>query len=183
MFNHTKERSFSDDIAAMNTMYDLPVNLTPTLQIGQDVGTRLGHFKSILTKELSEIDLIMRKVSSLKTGHPFYQQAAGIIGVVTDPDAGRNITELEVLTDLADLFADLQVYCASEMIKFGIPINTTLQIVMDSNFSKLGADGLPIKDAEGKFLKGPNYWKPEGKIEAMLKNLRETNSVVQLKSI
>lgn len=39
---------------------------------------------------------------------------------------------------------------------------------MDSNASKLGADGKPIYDANGKFLKGPNYWKPEGKIREML---------------
>lgn len=39
---------------------------------------------------------------------------------------------------------------------------------MDSNESKLGADGNPIYDANGKFLKGPNYWKPEPRIKALL---------------
>lgn len=39
---------------------------------------------------------------------------------------------------------------------------------MDSNESKLGADGNPIYDANGKFLKGPNYWKPELRIKALL---------------
>jgi hypothetical protein len=43
-----------------------------------------------------------------------------------------------------------------------------LQIIMDSNASKLGADGKPIYDANGKFLKGPNYWKPEPKIRELL---------------
>src|SRR6476620_5595229 len=40
--------------------------------------------------------------------------------------------------------------------------------IMDSNESKLGADGNPIYDANGKFLKGPNYWKPEPKIQELL---------------
>ena len=39
---------------------------------------------------------------------------------------------------------------------------------MDSNESKLGADGNPIYDQNGKFLKGPSYWKPELKIRELL---------------
>jgi len=42
---------------------------------------------------------------------------------------------------------------------------------MDSNESKLGADGRPIYDANGKFLKGPNYWRPEPRIKALLLGL------------
>ncbi len=39
---------------------------------------------------------------------------------------------------------------------------------MDSNDSKLGADGKPIYDANDKFHKGPDYWKPALKIRALL---------------
>lgn len=39
---------------------------------------------------------------------------------------------------------------------------------MDSIESKLGADGKPIYDANGKFLKRPNYWKPEPDIRERL---------------
>ena len=45
---------------------------------------------------------------------------------------------------------------------------STPRSVVDSNESKLGADGNPIYDANGKFLKGPHYWKPEPKIKALL---------------
>ena len=45
---------------------------------------------------------------------------------------------------------------------------STPRSVMDSNESKLGADGNPIYDANGKFLKGPHYWQPEPKIKAIL---------------
>lgn len=38
---------------------------------------------------------------------------------------------------------------------------------MQSNFSKLGADGKPIYDERGKVQKGQNYWKPEPKIKAL----------------
>jgi predicted HAD superfamily Cof-like phosphohydrolase len=63
---------------------------------------------------------------------------------------------------------DVIVYCRSEALKYGIPLEAVLQIIMDSNASKLGADGKPIYDANGKFLKGPNYWKPEPEIRKLL---------------
>ena len=73
---------------------------------------------------------------------------------------------------LADLLGDLQVYCASEMTKFGLPLDGVLDVIMQSNFSKLGADGKPIYDERGKVLKGPNYWKPEPKIHQLLQSLK-----------
>ena len=36
------------------------------------------------------------------------------------------------------------------------------------NYEVLGTDGNPIYDANGKFLKGPNYWKPEPRIQELL---------------
>lgn len=103
----------------------------------------LQNFKSILLDEIKEIDEIM----SLPPG------IARIVAI-------------------ADLLADLQVYCQSEAVKFGIPNDEVMHIVMDSKESKLGADGKPIKDARGKFLKGPNYWKPEPKIKQLLLELK-----------
>jgi predicted HAD superfamily Cof-like phosphohydrolase len=75
---------------------------------------------------------------------------------------------LDLAVAIADLLGDVIVYCRSEALKYGIPLEDVLQIIMDSNASKLGADGKPIYDANGKFLKGPNYWKPEPKIRELL---------------
>ena len=77
----------------------------------------------------------------------------------------------EGLVDVADLYLDIVVYCASECRRWGIPIEQVLNIIMESNFSKLGEDGLPIKDERGKILKGKAYWKPEPKIKELLNNL------------
>ena len=74
----------------------------------------------------------------------------------------------EVLTAIADLLGDVIVYCRSEALKYGLPLEDVLDVIMDSNESKLNADGNPIYDANGKFLKGPNYWKPEPRIKALL---------------
>jgi hypothetical protein len=54
------------------------------------------------------------------------------------------------------------------MAKFGLPLDETLAIIMQSNFSKMGADGNPIYDEQGKLQKGPLYYKPEPKLRAML---------------
>lgn len=125
-------------IIAMNEKYELPVNHVPTFQ----GFTRLYHFRNILQKEVAEIDDIIDKP------------------LVTD--------DVDMLTDIADLLADIIVYCQSEAVRYGIPLDEVLQIVMDSNDTKLGADGKPIKDSDGKFLKGPNFVPPEPAIRKLL---------------
>ena len=134
---------FSNDIEKFNGIYKLPVSATPTLDVGVPAAERMASFKNILMEEVHEMDEI-----------------------IAAQNAGKD--PLEVLTMLADLLGDIQVYCASEMAKFGLPLDQVLAIIMQSNFSKLGADGLPIYDERGKVMKGPNYWKPEPKIQAML---------------
>lgn len=145
--------AFSEDIEKFNGIYKLPVNATPTLDVGVPAAERMAAFKDILLEEIHEIDEI-----------------------IAAHQAGKD--PLEVLTMLADLLGDIQVYCASEMAKFGLPLDQVLSIIMQSNFSKLGADGLPIYDERGKVMKGPNYWKPEPKLQAMLKEMTAANSTL-----
>jgi predicted HAD superfamily Cof-like phosphohydrolase len=134
-------KPFASRIAAMNAMYKLPANDKPTLPA--DTADRLTKFKATLMDEVHEIDEI---VALAKNG-----------GGAAD-----------VATAIADVLGDIIVYCRSEALKYGIPLEEVLDIIMDSNESKLGADGKPIYDANGKFLKGTNYWKPEPKIKSML---------------
>lgn len=153
----SEQFNFATAIVAFNKMYKLPVANTPHLDetvLGVGVIERLKSFKKILAEECNEIDAIIAKV-----------------GYTTcDPSEINAIppSDLEILTDLADLLGDIQVYCASEMAKFGLPLHQVLEIIMSSNMSKLGADGQPIYDERGKVQKGPNYWKPEPAIEILL---------------
>lgn len=146
---------FQEDIAKFNGIYKLPVATDPTLDVAPNALDRLHSFKKILLEEVEEIDEVIELVD----------QALGLR--VNHPEEAVD-AELNALTALADLLGDLQVYCASEMAKFGLPLDQTLSIIMQSNFSKLGADGLPIYDERGKVMKGPNYWKPEPMIKDML---------------
>lgn len=138
-------RSFALRIAAMNAMYKLPSSDRPLLP--EDVAGRLTKFKATLLDEVHEIDEI---VALAEKGAP----------------------QIDILVAMADLLGDVIVYCRSEALKYGLPLEDVLDVIMDSNESKLGADGKPIYDANGKFLKGPNYWKPEPKIKALLEGMR-----------
>lgn len=137
------KKTFAERIALMNAMYRLPANDRPTLP--DNVGERLVKFKATLIDEVHEIDDI-----------------AAMVEKGADP--------ADVLTAIADLLGDVIVYCRSEALKYGLPLEDVLDVIMDSNESKLGADGNPIYDGNGKFLKGPNYWKPEPKIKALLES-------------
>jgi predicted HAD superfamily Cof-like phosphohydrolase len=135
---------FDQEIKRFNTMYGLPTLDTPGMPYVGDANqtareklvARLRNFKDILREELDEVDEIIAKIE-----------------VGDAPD--------EVLTDLADWLGDIQVYCASEMRKFGLDNSVILGVIMASNFSKLGKDGKPIFDDRGKVMKGPDYWRPE----------------------
>ena len=134
-------KTFAQRIAAMNAMYKLPARENPALP--EDVVGRLTKFKAALMDEVHEIDEI---VAAAQKGAP----------------------SSDILVAMADLLGDVIVYCRSEALKYGLPLEDVLDIIMDSNESKLGADGKPIYDANGKFLKGPNYWRPEPKIKVLL---------------
>ena len=137
------KNAFHQRIAQMNAMYKLPANDRPTLPA--NVADRLVRFKATLLDEVHEIDEI-----------------SAMLHKGTDP--------ADVLVAMADLLGDVMVYCRSEALKYGLPLEEVLDVIMDSNESKLGADGKPIYDANGKFLKGPNYWKPEPRIKELLES-------------
>ncbi|WVM90790.1 pyrophosphatase [Halopseudomonas pachastrellae] len=134
-------KSFRDRIQAMNEMYKLPIHETPHLF--PDAEDRLLKFKRTLLDEVAEIDDIAEQIR-------------------------RGDEAIDVQVAIADLLGDVMVYCRSEAMKYGIPLEAVLDLIMDSNESKLGADGNPIYDENGKFLKGPNYWKPEPQIKKLL---------------
>jgi len=106
--------SFAQRIAAMNAMYRLPAHNAPTLP--ENVPDRLTKFKATLLDEVHEIDEI---VALSKNG----------------------ASALDVAVAVADLLGDIVVYCRSEALKYGLPLEEVLDIIMDSNESKLDANG------------------------------------------
>jgi predicted HAD superfamily Cof-like phosphohydrolase len=56
--------------------------------------------------------------------------------------------------------ADVQYVLSGMSAKFAWPIAEVYARVHESNMSKLGDDGRPVRRADGKILKGPNYHPP-----------------------
>lgn len=128
---------FQEQIKSFNRMYNLPCNDSPKLPEGyQAAAQRISDFMSILREEVEEGNELIDKLA-----------------VVTPLP--------EILAEIADWLCDIQIYCASEMRKFGLDNDACLNTIMLSNFSKLDEDGNPIYDSRGKVLKGTKYWPPE----------------------
>ena len=65
------------------------------------------------------------------------------------------------LTEIADSLTDILYVAYGAGIAFGIDLDKCFDEVQRSNMSKLGADGKPIYNENGKVMKGPNYFKPD----------------------
>ncbi len=140
-------KKFINDIKKFNSMYKLDMPSSPRLR---ELKTLEG-FQDIILEEVKEAEDIFEMYKGKK---------------------GKDLSkeeQLEILTAVSDWLGDIVVYCFTQAQSWGLPMEDILNVIMDSNFSKLDEDGNPIYDDRGKVLKGPDYWKPEPKIQEILK--------------
>ena len=64
------------------------------------------------------------------------------------------------IKEVADALTDILYVTYGAGHAFGIDLDKCFEEVQNSNMSKLGTDGKPIYNENGKVLKGPNYFKP-----------------------
>ena len=78
-------------------------------------------------------------------------------------EAYEELQEIHPFTREACLkeLADLVYVCAQYAENMDWDLEQALRRVHQSNMSKLGEDGKPIKREDGKVLKGPNYQPPD----------------------
>ena len=65
------------------------------------------------------------------------------------------------LKEVADALTDILYVTYGAGHAFGINLDKCFSEVQNSNMSKLGIDGKPIYNDQGKVMKGPNYFKPD----------------------
>jgi hypothetical protein len=147
---------FMQDVERMNNMFELPVN--KSIVPDKDLATKLYKLHNTLTDEVNELlditevlDKPIKKTDDRGITIPVYTPVT-----------------IDHYVQLADLLGDMIVYCASEAMKHGIPLDQVLRAIMESQWSKLGSNGEVIKDGNGKFLKGENYKPPEDNIKTIL---------------
>jgi len=69
--------------------------------------------------------------------------------------------EETALAEMLDAIADMTVINIGTANVLGMDLDEAMRRVYESNMSKLGEDGKPIYNKEGKVQKGPNYHKPK----------------------
>ena len=65
------------------------------------------------------------------------------------------------LKEIADSLTDILYVTYGAGHAFGIDLDKCFDEVQRSNMSKLGQDGKPIYNENGKVMKGPNYFEPD----------------------
>ena len=67
------------------------------------------------------------------------------------------------LVGVADALGDMLYILCGTLLKHGLQhrIEAVFEEIQRSNMSKLGADGLPLRRADGKILKGEGYFRPD----------------------
>lgn len=147
-------KGFQEDIVRMNKMFELPVN--PSIELDRNLCNRLYKFHKTLKDEVDEILDITKVLNT-----PYFTNN-------NYDDIDYPSVTIDHYVALADLLGDIIIYCTSEAAKHGIPLPGVLRAIMESQWTKLGANGEVLKDKNGKFLKGENYEPPEEVIKRIL---------------
>ena len=75
-------------------------------------------------------------------------------------DEFKEAIDKKDIKEVADALTDILYVTYGAGHAFGINLDKCFEEVQNSNMSKLGKDGKPIYDENGKVMKGPNYFKP-----------------------
>ena len=102
---------------------------------GQEVKTKAGFSSDKINK--LRIDLIEEELEELKDA-------------INKKD----------LKETVDALTDILYVAYGAGHAFGVNLDKCFEEVQNSNMSKLGKDGKPIFNENGKVMKGPNYFKP-----------------------
>ena len=72
----------------------------------------------------------------------------------------REAVKKKDIKEVADALTDILYVTYGAGHAFGINLDKCFEEVQNSNMSKLGSDGKPIYNEQGKVMKGPDYFKP-----------------------
>ena len=72
----------------------------------------------------------------------------------------KEAVEKKDIKEVADALTDILYVTYGAGHAFGINLDKCFEEVQNSNMSKLGSDGKPIYNENGKVMKGPDYFKP-----------------------
>ena len=144
---------FTSDVKTMNQLMQVPCN--PVTSVPTE--DRLTKFINILKEEVQE-------------GYEVIEAIEVFNSTEFKSDEARIAAHANILALLSDWLVDIQVYAESEMFRHGLSPDFSKDVVMASNFTKLGEDGKPVWRHDGKFMKGPNFIPPEPALQELYVN-------------
>ncbi len=112
---------------------------------------KVGHFMKTFGQEVkTNTELSSEKINNLRI-NLINEELEELKKAIKD----KNIIEV------ADALTDTLYVAYAAGHAFGINLDKCFDEVQKSNMSKLGDDGKPIYNENGKVMKGPKYFKPD----------------------
>ena len=112
---------------------------------------KVGHFMKTFGQEIkTKPDLSTEKINKLR------------VSLINEElEEFKEAIKNNDLKEVADALTDILYVTYGAGHAFGIDLDKCFDEVQQSNMSKLGEDGKPIYNENGKVMKGPNYFKPD----------------------
>lgn len=105
-------------------------------------------------------NLVKEEFGEFQAHMRMYEQSK--IGVKSNPRSPVHATILDSdFHNIVDDCVDIMVVTLGTLLAMGVDPDIVIREVGLSNMSKLGQDGKPILRADGKGLKGPDYFQPD----------------------
>lgn len=120
--------------------------------LNTQIGVHIEEFAEMLSTISSENAESAARIAEL---------TAVVEDLATDIKAGRVQIKITDRTELLDSLCDQVVTATGIAHLAGMNMESALEEVAASNDSKFDEAGLPIYNADGKVMKGPNYFRPE----------------------
>jgi len=137
-----------ENVREFHEAFDCPISPEPIIPDGPGtqvlfaVAAKLHMLRNIL-REYSKVDIRCLRAS------------------LDIEEVGESLTAMAKrdLVGLLDAYGDKDYIDMGSVLTFGFEevFEEACRRIHESNMSKLGDDGLPVKDASGKVVKGPNY--------------------------
>ena len=112
---------------------------------------KVGHFMKTFGQEVkTNSELSSEKINNLR------------INLINEElEELKKAIEDKNIIEVADALTDILYFAYGSGHAFGINLDKCFDEVQKSNMSKLGDDGKPIYNENGKVMKGPKYFKPD----------------------
>ena len=112
---------------------------------------KVGHFMKTFGQEVkTNSELSTEKINNLR------------INLINEElEELKKAIEDKNIIEVADALTDILYVAYGAGHAFGMNLDKCFDEVQKSNMSKLGDDGKPIYNENGKVMKGPKYFKPD----------------------